>query len=903
MRSLNNCLLNVSCLENVCALYDISTPSEMPEFSLSQIEDIQDLINRDIHLYHIFEEGAESYYKPDVLKFPDYKPISILLDDGEPDFDTKITDLTVICNEKFVPIVYKCKVTAECGYSTKIHQHYRRHIDICAKISIQQIFGKQISYGKDSNPLEFIMEAGYLPREALEFRKSHVVAFDIECLEELTNNNMETNTVIHAIHKLLSIAVGDNTGNEECFVRESSAHNSAVKLVRQFVDKLEELEPLHTKSIPDYFYNAIDQIEADITAEDLDKLRRTQLTSMKRMLESYVKMDVFGFNSGLDFIILYFHADVIILGRYDLTVLAPYLLPELQLRYDHVSVLKKDGGYFSVSCPLFQFKDAYRFTSPVSLSKYLKQNSVVEKKSIFPYTAFHSVEEIQSQIEFPEYNQFHSELKGTNVDFSDYEEAKAEYNRRQDLPDDHPDKMRTFIDWLKYYNLLDTGPLAKAVDSSFKNFFEIFGIDPSWCLSLPRFAQMCMLKEYAISAPLCYSFNSKMENVRDLFRENLMGGLVNVYHRMTDLTKQTDVPRVTQYAPNGEPFTRICFWDFNSLYLYTQKLDFPSTPGNVQNIVYVVSQFLTRCYLINLYIVGILWEKRKSYFVKSVMARGCSLAATQWLFYVQETCSDLVQSDNSRARLHHMYYRGEHKFGEFDIDGYANVDGKHIFYEFLGDYYHPGCPHCGDGGADPRWERKKQFLSEHGTLHIMRECLWRQKVKQLGLRYFHTPDLPLIMNTFGNERELLNAIRNDNIFGFCVCDVSTPPDVFKQIKHLNFPPVIRREVIDENLLSPYMAERCAKRGYKLPQKTLIQCYNGSQLLLFTPMIQFYMEIGLVITNVTRFIQYRPAIIFEKFVEKITSGRISAKKSGNESLELAYKIIGNRYDWYHPMTIL
>ena len=272
---------------------------------------------------------------------------------------------------------------------------------------------------------------------------------------------------------------------------------------------------------------------------------------------------------------------VITLGRYDLTVLAPYLLPELQLRYDNVNVLKKDGGYFSISCPLFQFKDAYRFTSPVSLSKYLKQNGVSEKKSIFPYTAFHSVEEIQSQITFPEYSQFYSELKGANVDLSEYEVARAEYYRRQDLPENHPEKMKSFVDWLKFYNLLDTAPLAKAVDTSFKNFFEIFGIDPSWCLSLPRFAQMCMLKEYDTEAPLCYSFNSKMEIVRDLFRENLMGGLVNVYHRMTDLTGQEGVPRVTQYAPNGDPFTRLEFFDFNSLYLYTQKLDFPSTPGYI----------------------------------------------------------------------------------------------------------------------------------------------------------------------------------------------------------------------------------------------------------------------------------------------------------------------------------
>ena len=358
-----------------------------------------------------------------------------------------------------------------------------------------------------------------------------------------------------------------------------------------------------------------------------------------------------------------------------------------------------------------------------------------------------------------------------------------------------------------------------------------------------------------------------MESIRELFRDNLMGGLVNVYHRMTDLTHQEDVPNVAKFAPNGDPFTRLCFYDFNSLYLYTQKLKFPSTPG-------------------------ILWEKRQSYFVKKVMARGCSLPAVQWLFYVQESCTDLIQGDGKRATLEHMYYRGEHELNGFTIDGYACVDGRHIFYEFLGDYFHPNCPHCGSGGEDPRWERKSEYLQSIGKLNVMRECIWKKMLKS-GLKTFHIPDFPLIMRTFGRETKIIESIKHEKLFGFCVCDVSTPPDVYEKIKSINFPPIIRREIIDEDLLSPYMLSRCKERGYKLPQKTLIQCYNGEQLLLYTPTIRFYLDLGLKITNVTKFIQYRPATVFEDFVTKITSGRINAKKTKNDSLELAYKIIGNR----------
>jgi hypothetical protein len=271
----------------------------------------------------------------------------------------------------------------------------------------------------------------------------------------------------------------------------------------------------------------------------------------------------------------------IFLARFDLTVLAPYLLPELQRRNEKVTLLKKNSSYFSITTDSLIFKDVYFFTPPTSMAKYLKQNGVIEEKSVFPYQAFNSVEEMRQQIQFPSHQQFFSNLKQTNISTSEYSQAKNEYDRRRLLPNKHPNKINNFVDWLVHYNIMDVVPLSQAINNSFDNFFHIFGIDPSWCLSLPKFAQMCMFKEYKSSAPLSYSFNFKMDHLRTLFRENLQGGLVNVYHRMTDLTNTTGIPKVASIAPSGDRFTRICFFDFNSLYLYCQLLEFPSTPGNL----------------------------------------------------------------------------------------------------------------------------------------------------------------------------------------------------------------------------------------------------------------------------------------------------------------------------------
>ena len=131
------------------------------------------------------------------------------------------------------------------------------------------------------------------------------------------------------------------------------------------------------------------------------------------------------------------------------------------------------------------------------------------------------------------------------------------------------------------------------------------------------------------------------------------------------------------------------------------------------------------------------------------MATGCSLEALQWLTFVDECDQRLTKSDGTRVRIEHKFFRGEVKFNEWEIDGYAEVDGQKLFYEFLGCYFHPGCPHCGNGAdSDERFERKKSDLEKSGTVIIMRGCQWKIQAKKLSDRV--TPAFPDVMNIFRN---------------------------------------------------------------------------------------------------------------------------------------------------------
>ena len=278
------------------------------------------------------------------------------------------------------------------------------------------------------------------------------------------------------------------------------------------------------------------------------------------------------------------------------------------------------------------------------------------------------------------------------------------------------------------------------------------------------------------------------------------------------------------------------------------------------------------------------------------MAPGCSLAAVQWLTWVQENDKRLKSKSGNRVKLHHKYFRGETEISGWEVDGFADVDGKLYFYEFLGCYFHKGCRNSkcqqySPDEVDERFQRKKMELSRFGQVITMRGCFWENLVKDIR-KYDSSDTFPDIYNTFSNEKKLLEGIKNDELFGFIIADVTTPPDVLKAILPLNFPPIIHKQEIDKEMLSDYMRNRCEARGTKFPQKTLVQTYHATQLMIYTPTVQFYMNLGLEITNVTKFIQFLPSNPLDKFVDKITSGRINAVKSGNESLGTAYKIIGN-----------
>ena len=73
------------------------------------------------------------------------------------------------------------------------------------------------------------------------------------------------------------------------------------------------------------------------------------------------------------------------------------------------------------------------------------------------------------------------------------------------------------------------------------------------------------------------------------------------------------------------------------------------------------------------------------------------------------------------------------------------------------------------------------------------------------------------------EQYLLNAIKNDNVTGFVVVDV-TPTEAADKFIRLNYGPIFVREEVTYSMIPQWMQKLTKTRLF--PQKTLLQKMSG-----------------------------------------------------------------------------
>jgi len=275
--------------------------------------------------------------------------------------------------------VYQCsRFPGKCTFSSERQINVKNHEKICT--DQQKIESEQVLLGNEKRVMDELIEYTGLTSNMRDYRVTNFIVYDIETLEQSPAEYVDDDEGrnVKACLKLATIATASNIDGDEprYFERYSSEPEDEQDLVNQFMEHLFELVKKHEKTVPREIREELMDLSMKISKEYKKPKEKRQTKQLmiwnrsKRQLMSFMKLNVYGFNS----------------SKFDL----PILLPAIA-RYCHLngikleSMLKKQTGYMSVEVGLLNFKDILGFTSPVRLEKYLKQWNAGEAKSIFPY--------------------------------------------------------------------------------------------------------------------------------------------------------------------------------------------------------------------------------------------------------------------------------------------------------------------------------------------------------------------------------------------------------------------------------------------------------------------------------------------------------------------------------------
>ena len=138
---------------------------------------------------------------------------------------------------------------------------------------------------------------------------------------------------------------------------------------------------------------------------------------------------------------------------------------------------------------------------------------------------------------------------------------------------------------------------------------------------------------------------------------------------------------------------------------------------------------------------------------------------------------------------------------------------------------------------------------------------------------------------------LTQRLKEEKWFGFAEVDIEIPEHSpkFEEICPFFYNKEVPIEAVPQHMLD-YLKRTGRKRG---DGRKLTRALSAKKILLYAPLLRWYLEHGAVITNVYRTIDYQPTKIFTWFVEQVTEARRTGDEEKSKALLAeVFKLLGN-----------
>ena len=176
----------------------------------------------------------------------------------------------------------------------------------------------------------------------------------------------------------------------------------------------------------------------------------------------------------------------------------------------------------------------------------------------------------------------------------------------------------------------------------------------------------------------------------------------------------------------------------------------------------------------------------------------------------------------------------------------------------------------------------------------MYECQFKKMKHQMGGNIYK-----YLFKTGITKDEIIDSVKDKSYYGFVSCDIYCPDKVFEKYENLKMPFIFQNLDLTKDHVSPPMVKLADANNVTFPRRQLCISYNASNILMNTELLSYYLEMGLVVTNIHYALEYLPFCAFKTFVTDLTKMRIDAsyriqngEQLTGEMMQLLAKIILN-----------
>ena len=154
-------------------------------------------------------------------------------------------------------------------------------------------------------------------------------------------------------------------------------------------------------------------------------------------------------------------------------------------------------------------------------------------------------------------------------------------------------------------------------------------------------------------------------------------------------------------------------------------------------------------------------------------------------------------------------------------------------------------------------------------------------------------------NVFSSNPEekdkLIQNVLNDKLFGFFQVDIEVPEQLLD--KFSEFSPLFILPEVPEDQIPQHMHAYKINTGRKKIKnnKKLLGVTKAEKILLYSPLLKWYLNRGLQVKKIHKYISYTPGTPFKWFPEEVSAARRAADNDKNKKqLGDTAKLKGNSF---------